>query len=235
MGTGAQAAGAAEVSHPAKQGLVQAFSVYVDTLFVCTATALMILSTGKYNVVNPAGGFIVENIPGVGVGTAFAQESISTIIPGLGSPFIAIAIFFFAFTTLLAFGYYTDSNVAYLFKNNKNFKTISFVTKIILIISTFYGTIRTSDVAWNLADIGVGMMAWLNIIAILILAKPAIATLRDYEAQKKLGLDPVFVPERCGIKGAEIWNDIVEKNYGDQLAALKEKVGDVNKPNTLNF
>ena len=52
--------------------------------------------------------------------------------------------------------------------------------------------------------------------------------------QKKLGLDPVFVPERCGIKGAEIWNDIVEKNYGDQLAALKEKVGDVNKPMSLS-
>ena len=230
MGTGAQAAGAAEVSHPAKQGLVQAFSVYVDTLFVCTATALMILSTGKYNVVNPAGGFIVENLPGVGVGTAFAQESINTMIPGLGSPFIAIAIFFFAFTTLLAFAYYTDSNVAYLFKNSKNLKIISFITKIILIISTFYGTIRTSSVAWNLADIGVGMMAWLNIIAILLLTKPALATLKDYEQQKKMGLDPVFVPERCGIKGAEIWNDIVEKNYGDQLAALKEKVGDVNKP-----
>ncbi|MBZ9687518.1 alanine:cation symporter family protein [Clostridium estertheticum] len=230
MGTGAQAAGAAEVSHPAKQGLVQAFSVYIDTLFVCTATALMILSTGKYNVANPAGGFLVEHLPGVGVGPAFAQESINTLIPGLGSPFIAIAIFFFAFTTLLAFAYYTDSNVAYLFKNSKNLKTISFVTKIILVVSTFYGTIRTSSMAWNLADIGVGMMAWLNIIAIILLTKPVLATLKDYEQQKKMGLDPVFVPKRCGIKGAEIWDDIVEKNYGEQIAALKEKVGDVNKP-----
>jgi len=230
MGSGAQAAAAAEVSHPAKQGLVQAFSVYVDTLFVCTATALMILSTGKYNVEGPAGGFLVEHLPGVGVGTAFVQESINTMIPGLGSPFVAIALFFFAFTTLLAFGYYTECNVAYLFKKNKNFKTITFFTKVILVVSTFYGTIRTSSVAWNLADIGVGMMAWLNIIAIILLTKPAIATLKDYETQRKMGLDPVFVPERCGIKDAEIWNEIVEKNYGEQLAALKEKVGNVNIP-----
>ncbi|MDF2840337.1 MAG: alanine:cation symporter family protein [Clostridia bacterium] len=229
QGTGAQAAGAAEVSHPAKQGLVQAFSVYVDTLFVCTATAVMILSTGNYNVANPAGGFLVENLPGVSVGTIYAQNSISTLIPGLGSPFIAIAVFFFAFTTLLAFGYYADSNAAYLFKNSKNFKTISFIVKIVLVASTFYGTIRTSDVAWNLADIGVGMMAWLNIIAIILLTKPALATLKDYEAQKKMGLDPIFVPERCGIKDAELWNDIAEKNYGEQLAALKEKTGNIDK------
>jgi alanine or glycine:cation symporter, AGCS family len=225
QGTGAQAAGAAEVSHPAKQGLVQAFSVYVDTLFVCTATAIMILSTGKYNVANPSGGFLVENIPGVTVGTIFAQESINTLIPGFGSPFIAIAIFFFAFTTLLAFGFYADCNVAYLFKNNKNVKTISFIVKIVLTLSIFFGTIRSSDAVWNLADIGVGIMAWLNVIAILLLTKPGVAILKDYEEQKKLGLDPVFVPERCGIKDAEIWNDIAEKNYSEQLKALKEKSG----------
>jgi AGCS family alanine or glycine:cation symporter len=230
QGTGAQAAGAAEVSHPAKQGLVQAFSVYVDTLFVCTATAIMILSTGNYNVVNPAGGFLVENLPGVAGGVAFTQASINTLIPGLGSPFIAIAVFFFAFTTLLAFGYYADCNVAYLFKKSKHHNTIIMVVRAVLVISTFYGTIRTSDAAWNLADIGVGMMAWLNIITIILLTKPALATLKDYEEQKKMGLDPVFIPERCGIKGAELWNDIVEKNYGEQAAALKATLGSINTP-----
>ncbi len=226
-GTGAQAAAAAEVSHPAKQGLVQAFSVYVDTLFVCTATAVMILSTGSYNVVNSAGGFLIEKLPGVEGGTAFAQEAINSLIPGLGSPFIAIAIFFFAFTTLLAFGVYVESNVAYIFKNNKHFKTILLIVKMILVISIFYGTIRTSMAAWNLADIGVGIIVWLNIIAIILLTKPGLATLKDYEEQKKMGLDPVFIPERCGIKDAEIWNEIAEKNYPEQLVALKEKVGDI--------
>lgn len=223
QGTGAQAAGAAGVSHPAKQGLVQAFSVYVDTLFVCTATALMILSTGTYNVVNPGGGFIVESLPGVGVGVGFTQEAINTLIPGFGSPFVAIALFFFAFTTLLSFGFYAESNIAYIFKHNKNYKTIAQVVKVILVFMTFFGSIRSSEVAWNLADIGVGLMAWLNIIAIILLTKPGVATLRDYEEQKAMGLDPVFVPERCGIKDADIWKGIVEKHYGSQIKALREK------------
>lgn len=230
QGTGPQAAAAAEVSHPAKQGLVQAFSVYVDTLFVCTATAIMILSTGAYNVVNPSGGFIVEGLPGVGVGTAFTQKAIDTLIPGLGSPFIAIAIFFFAFTTLSALGYYADCNVAYLFKNNKNVNSITLGVRLIFVIATFYGTLRTSEVAWNLADIGVGMMAWLNLIAIILLTKPAIATLKDYEEQKKLGLDPVFIPKRCGIQDADIWDEITKKNYSAQLSALKDKIGDLTLP-----
>jgi len=221
QGTGPQAAAAAEVSHPAKQGLVQAFSVYVDTLFVCTATAIMILSTGAYNVVHPDGGFLVENLPGVSPGPAFTQSAISTLIPGLGSPFIAIALFFFAFTTLLAFAFYAETNAAYLFKSSKNLPTVTTVVRIAFIIATFYGTVRTSDAAWNLADIGVGLMAWLNIIAIILLTKPAIATLKDYEEQKRMGLDPVFIPERCGIKDADIWHDINEKNYSTQLAALK--------------
>ena len=77
QGTAPHAAAAAEASHPVKQGLVQAFSVYVDTLFVCTATALMILFTGKYNVVNPEGGFLVENVNGMAIGAAFTQEAIN--------------------------------------------------------------------------------------------------------------------------------------------------------------
>lgn len=223
QGTGAQAAGAAEVSHPAKQGLVQASSVYVDTLFVCTATAIMILSTGAYNVSNPAGGFLVENLPGVGVGTAYTQTAVSTLIPGLGAPFIAVSVFFFAFTTLLAFAFYAESNVAYLFKNSKHLKPIINVVRAAIVLLTFAGTVRSSEFAWNLGDIGVGMMAWLNIIAIILLTKPVLATLKDYEEQKKMGLDPVFVPERCGIKNAELWDDIVKNNYPEELAALKEK------------
>lgn len=221
QGTGAQAAATAAVSHPAKQGLVQAFSVYIDTLFVCTATALMILSTGKYNVVNPAGGFIVESLPGVGVGVGFTQEAINTWIPGFGSKFVAIALFFFAFTTLLSFEVYTESNIAYIFRHNENYKIISNIVKVILTAMAFLGSIRSSEVAWNLADIGVGLMAWLNLIAIILLTKPCIATLKDYEEQKKMGLDPVFIPERCGIKDADIWNKISEKYYQEQLKELK--------------
>lgn len=211
QGTGPIAAAAAEVSHPAKQGLVQAFSVYVDTLFVCSATAFMIIITGKYNTVNPAGGFLAENIPGVASGPAFTQEAVSTLIPGFGSAFVAIALFFFAFTTLLAYYYYAESNVAYLLKNNKNSKVFFIITRLALLGMTFYGSIRTADLAWGLGDIGVGAMAWLNIIAIIILSKTGLATLKDYEEQKKLGLDPVFNPDKLNIKNADYWKVIAKK------------------------
>ena len=208
QGTGPMAAAAAEVSHPAKQGLVQAFSVYVDTLFVCSATAFMIIITGMYNVSDGAGGFIVENLPGVETGPAFTQMAVNSLIPGFGQAFVAVALFFFAFTTLLAYYYYAETNVAYLFKGSKNHKLYFLLTKLGLLAMTYYGSIRTASLAWGLGDIGVGLMAWLNLIAIVMLTKTGVATLRDYEAQKKQGLDPIFVPEDLGIKNADIWKTI---------------------------
>src|SRR5690554_6934693 len=99
QGTAPHAAAAAEVSHPVKQGLVQGFSVYIDTLFVCTATAFMILFTGQYNVADPESGFIVENLPNVQAGPAFTQYAIAHHFPWFGSVFVALALFIFAFTT----------------------------------------------------------------------------------------------------------------------------------------
>jgi alanine or glycine:cation symporter, AGCS family len=225
QGTGAQAAGAAEVSHPAKQGLVQAFSVYVDTLFVCTATAIMIISTNAFNVANPAGGFITENIPGIEYGN-FTQTAVNSVIPGFGGGFVAIALFLFTFTTVLAYAFYTDSNVGYLFRENSDgmgYKATLFSSRLIICVVTFVGALMSANVVWNFGSAGVGAMAWFNVIVILLLTKPGIRTLKDYEEQKKMGLDPVFLPERCEIKGAELWATIVQKNYAKQLAALQAK------------
>lgn len=210
QGTGPHPAAAAEVSHPAKQGLVQAFSVYVDTLFVCSATGFMILLTGKYNVNNPAGGFIVENLPGVDVGPAYTQMAVDTLIPGFGAGFVSIALFFFAFTTLMAYYYYAEQNVAYLFRGNEaTRKTVINVTRILILISTYYGAVKTANLAWGLGDIGVGLMAWLNIVAILLLQKPALQTLTDYEEQKRQGKDPVYDPAKFGVTPAvETWKKI---------------------------
>ncbi len=223
MGSGAQASAAAEVSHPAKQGLAQSFSIYVDTLFVCTATALMILSTGMYNVAGlEQGTFIVENLPGITAGTGYTKYAIDTLIPELGSAFLSLAIFFFAFTTILSFGFYADSNIAYLFRRSQNLKYIEVGIKSILIIMIIFGSVKSSAIAWNLADIGVGFSAWVNLIALIMLTKPVITILKDYEHQKKLGLDPVFDPDECGIKNAELWKGIVKINYSE-LAEKKEK------------
>ncbi|MEH7587085.1 alanine/glycine:cation symporter family protein [Priestia megaterium] len=208
QGTGAHAAAAAEVSHPAKQGLVQAFSVYIDTLFVCSATAFMILFTGMYNTERPGGSFIISNLPGVEAGPGFTQAAIETVLPGFGAGFVAIALFFFAFTTIMAYYYIAETNIAYLTRG-KNGKWAMFALKLVLLGATFYGSVKQASLAWALGDVGLGIMVWLNLIAILILAKPALVALKDYEAQKKQGVDPVFDPVKLGIKNADYW----EKEY----------------------
>ncbi|MET3730025.1 AGCS family alanine or glycine:cation symporter [Fictibacillus halophilus] len=220
QGTGAHPAAAAEVSHPAKQGLVQAFSVYIDTWLVCTATAFMILFTGMYNVQNEADKtFIVENIPGVEAGTAFTQEAIESVLPGFGSGFVAVSLFFFAFTTIMAYYYIAETNIAYLMRGRNN-KIPMFLLKIVLLGTTYYGAVKTADLAWALGDLGLGIMVWLNLIAILILAKPALRVLKDYEEQKKAGLDPVFDSRKLGIKNAEYW----EGGYQEDKGNTEEKV-----------
>ena len=213
QGTGPHAAAAAEVQHPAQQGLVQAFSVYVDTLFVCTATALMILITGAYNV-RPEGAteFIVQNMPAATDpnSSAFTQHALESMFPGFGNVFVACALFFFAFTTVLAYYYIAETNVAYL-RRFFTFPAEMVVLKLLMIGAVFYGAVRTASLAWGLGDIGVGLMAWLNIVAILILffmGKPALKALADYERQKKAGVENyTFDPDALGIKNADFWKN----------------------------
>ena len=209
QGTAPHAAAAAEVSHPAKQGLVQAFSVYIDTLFVCTATAFMILFTFQYNVIDPNGGFLVENLPGVAFGPEYTQLAIESQFPGFGKIFVAVALSFFAFTTIMAYYYIAETNVSYL-EHKKEKKWMIWALRILLLSATFYGTLRSAELAWTMGDIGVGIMAWLNFIAIFLLRKPALALLKDYERQKKEGKDPVYDPDESnlGIKNVEIWRRI---------------------------
>src|SRR5690606_23803083 len=136
QGTAPHAAAAAEVSHPAKQGLVQAFSVYVDTLFVCTATAFMILFTGKYNVQHPDGGYMVENIPGAEIGPPFTQGAIASHFPAIGAPAVAIALLFFAFTTILAYYYMTETSLSYLDKKGRH-KWAVWALRILIMVATY--------------------------------------------------------------------------------------------------
>ncbi|WP_316811467.1 alanine/glycine:cation symporter family protein [Pedobacter heparinus] len=203
QGTAPHAAAAAEVSHPAKQGLVQAFSVYIDTLFVCTATAFMILFTGKYNVLNPEGGFLVENLPGAKIGAEYTQQAISSHFPSLGAGFVAVSLLFFAFTTIMAYYYIAETNLSYLDKKGNKWAVNAL--RLLLLFSTFYGSVKTAEAAWTLGDIGVGMMAWLNVIAILLLRKPALKALKDYQQQRKAGKDPVFNAKDLGIENTSEW------------------------------
>ena len=204
QGTGPHASSAASVSHPVKQGLVQAFSVYVDTLLVCSATAFMILITGSYNVVGPDNNHIFEGLKNVATGPAYTHAAVESLMPGFGQAFVAVALFFFAFTTILAYFYIAETNVAYLNRKLK-MPTLYFLLKFLFLCATVFGAIKTAELAWAIGDIGVGLMAWLNVIAILLMHKQAFVSLKDYEKQKSIGLDPVFHPEALGIKNATYW------------------------------
>lgn len=204
QGTGPHPAAAAEVAHPAQQGYVQAFSIYIDTLLVCSATAFMVLSTGLYNVVAPAGGFLVEKLPGVATGPAFAQNAVETVLPGFGAGFVALALLFFAFTTIVAYYYMAETNLKFMTRQLHR-PVLVLALRLGMVGAVAFGTIRSAELAWALGDIGVGLMAWLNLIAILILQKPALLALRDYEAQRKANTPLKFDPEALGIRNAQFW------------------------------
>jgi AGCS family alanine or glycine:cation symporter len=206
QGSGPHPAAAAEVSHPAKQGLVQAFSVYVDTLLICSATAFMILLTGLYNVEGADGTYLYQGLPGVDVGPAYVQAAFDTVMPGFGSSVLAIALLFFAFTTIVAYYYIAETNV--MFINRKVHRPwLANLLKVLVLTSVMYGGLKSADLAWALGDVGVGLMAWLNIVAIIILQRPALVALKDYEQQLDAGIDPSFDPEALGIKKADFWVD----------------------------
>lgn len=212
QGTAPHAAAAAATTHPAKQGLVQAFSVYIDTLFVCTATALMILFTGSYNIYSENGknskeieasSYLVQNLKGIEDGAGFTQNAIATDFPTIGAGFVAVALLFFAFTTIMAYYFIAESNLKFLMTKNRT--SVKWLLRALFLLCVFLGTITSGGSSWAIGDIGVGIMAWINFIAILILRKPALLALKDYEQQRKLGVDPVFDPEKLGIKHTTEW------------------------------
>lgn len=213
QGFGPQPAAAAEVSHPAKQGFVQAFAVYIDTLFVCSATAFIIISTDMYRVFSDASesGAVVyagEISDTISVGPGFVQSGLDTVFSGFGSSFVALAIVFFAFTTIMAYYYLAETNATYLNRSIKNATIrhgLIWVLRALTLTAVIVGAVTSSGASWSLGDIGAGLTAWFNIIAILILQVPAHKCLWDYRRQKKAGLDPVFDPEALGIRNADFW------------------------------
>ncbi|MCK5779938.1 MAG: alanine:cation symporter family protein [Psychrilyobacter sp.] len=216
QGTGPASAAAAETSHPAKQGLIQAFSIYIDSVFVCTATALMIIITGAYKVFDASGKSIYSAHGALDSMTTKTIGSLNTAVAldntiGAGAYIVAIAIMFFAFTTILAYFWNGDSCAIYLFEGKTHGKKIRSLINIVFLAFIFLGTIITGGLAWTLGDIGVGMMAWVNIIGILLMYKPTIMCLKDYKERMKKGTQDNwdFNPNAIGIEGDfKVWDEI---------------------------
>jgi len=207
QGTGAIVAGAAKVSHPVKQGLVQAFSVYIDTLLVCTATAVMILACKTYNVFDASGNILIA-AEGIKLGApdvSYTTAALATLLGKQGGVVVSVALFFFAFTTIMAYYYYAETNLVYLFGKGKLEQVLIWVLRFGVVGMVFFGSLYEAKAMWDLGDIGVGTMAWLNIISILLLSRKAFKALKSYERQKKEGKEPIFDPKEIGVEGAEFW------------------------------
>jgi AGCS family alanine or glycine:cation symporter len=210
MGTAPQSAAAAEVSHPVKQGMVQAISVYFDTLLVCTATALMILITNAYNVTDASTGqFVVNYLGNVENGAIFAQKAAETVFPHVGSILIAISLFFFSSTSLMAAYYIGETNIIYFIGEERIKKDhpIFLIVKVVFLCMVMFGSVRSGGLVWQLNDIGTGLMVWVNLFSIIFLSGIVKKAVDDYEMQLKAGKNPVFNPDALAIKNAETWTD----------------------------
>lgn len=189
MGSAPNASASASVSHPAKQGMVQVLSVFIDTLLICSATAMMLLLSG------------VQGESGVLDGIPFVQKAIFANVGNWGIHFITLSIFAFAFSSLIGNYYYAESNILFI-KNNKK---LLFIFRITCLLAVFFGAQADFSMMWNIADITMGCMATVNILAILVLGNTAMKVLKDYEKQKKEGKNPVFKAKDVGIENTECW------------------------------
>ena len=190
MGSAPNASASAEVSHPAKQGLAQIISVYIDTLLICSTTVFIILLTGQYQ------GGEFDGIP-------LIQQSVSAQFGPFAIHLITAAVCMFAFTSIIGNYFYAESNIRFISKN----KTVMTVFRILAAVMVFLGAQNNMSVAWSLADITMGLEAIVNIIAILLLSGIALRTLEDYEKQKKDGKDPVFHESNIGLTDTDVWKD----------------------------
>ena len=194
MGSAPNAAATASVSHPVKQGLVQSLSVYIDTLLICTCSAMMVLI---FYVQDPATAAVLNGMP-------LVQLAVNNSVGVGGIHFVTFAIFAFAFSSLIGNYFYAESNLRFIFGGNKVILT---VFRLLCLVVIFFGCLNSFDLAWNLADIFMGFMAIINLVTILLIGKWALRALDDYTAQRKLGKDPVFVADSIeGMPVTECWH-----------------------------
>ncbi|ODG90492.1 MULTISPECIES: alanine/glycine:cation symporter family protein [Bacillaceae] len=194
MGSAPNAAATADVTHPVKQGFIQALGVIVDTFIICSSTAMIVLVSGVYKTSKLSG------IP-------LTQESLRVSIGDFAATFVAISVFLFALSTIMGNYYYGESNISFM----KHSKTSIYVYRFSVIGMVLFGALYSAELIWSLADIFMGLMVLVNLYAITRLAKIVKALLKDYVSQKKQGLDPVFSADKIdnlpGRDQLEAWVD----------------------------
>ena len=194
VGSAPNAAAAADVSHPVKQGLVQMLSVFIDTLLICTATAFMCLTSGVEPVKELAG-------------APYVQTALAVSMGGVAKVFITVSMVLFAFTTLLGNLYYVDNCFAYIMKAVPG-PTFNMIYRAIACVVIFIGAGSSMGLMWDLADVLMGCMAIINLPVICILGGPALKAMDDYSKQREAGKNPVFKARSIGVtQKLDYWQD----------------------------
>ena len=193
VGSAPNAAASAGVSHPVKQGLVQMLSVYIDTIVICSATAFMLLCSG----IEPSTD--LQGMP-------YVQAAVANTLGSFGTIFITIALVLFAFTTLIGNFYYAEMGLGYICDKTPN-KALLMVFRLAAALIVCFGATMEFSVAWNTADVLMGLMAIINLPVILILGGPAVRCMNDYLKQKKEGKNPVFKAKDIELETkTDFWN-----------------------------
>ena len=191
MGSAPNAAATSNVSHPVKQGLLQAFGVFVDTILICSATGFIVLLYPEYNTIGEKG-------------IKLTQLALSHSVGSWGAGFITLCIFLFAFSSLVGNYYYGEANLEFLTKS----KTSMLVFRVLTVACVYLGSVASLGLVWDIADVSMGIMALMNIVVIAILSPKAVAIIRDYIKQRKEGKNPVFrAKDIPGLENTECWDD----------------------------
>lgn len=189
MGSAPNAAAAADVSHPVKQGLVQVISVFIDTIIICSTTVFIILCTNQFE----RGGDL-NGIP-------LVQQSVQTVFGEAGVVLVTVAVALFAFTSLIGNYFYAEFNIKFISEN----KTFLMIFRAVCVVVVFIGANSSLEIAWNMADILMAGMALVNCIAMFVLGGIAVKALDDYVSQKKAGKNPVFKAANIGLNNTDVW------------------------------
>ena len=180
MGSAPNVAATAFVSHPVKQGLIQTLGVFTDTLIMCTCTAFIILFSGA-------------PLDGSANGVQLTQQALTNEIGASGGIFVAVALFFFAFSSIIGNYYYGEANIRYITRR----KWVGYTYRLLVGGMVLFGSLASLDFVWSMADITMGLMAICNLIAISFLGKYAFRLLNDYRSQKRSGIkNPVFTKDK---------------------------------------
>ena len=190
MGSAPNAAAAADVSHPVKQGLVQMLSVFIDTIVICSTTAFMLLLSGV-------------PIDAYAEGMNFVQAAVHAQVGSFGPLFITVSIFLFAFSSLVGNYYYTESNLKFI----KDSRPLLLAFRLTCIVAIFIGAQMDFSTVWDMADVLMGLMALVNLGAILLLGGKAVVVLKDYVNQKKAGKNPVYRWEEVQVGDRTVWDE----------------------------